>query len=184
MKLKTESFLHHLDFNTDYCIFSLHNTKIIYDYFCLLDVHNKRTLNDVQFCCFMRHVTDMGMTNIMQTFDLLDANGDGEIGFNEFYMLVCILVSSKQHVEQNFLDMHSRQAFDLLDTDGSGAISLAEFECLGYLFNLKRNVLRKTFLDFDISGDKRLIYKEFRVFTKDCMTNPEKYKKKGHLKQV
>lgn len=43
----------------------------------------------------MKHVTTMGKKHIMLTFDMLDWDGDGEIGFEEFYMIVCILLSSE-----------------------------------------------------------------------------------------
>lgn len=51
--------------------------------------------SDIQFYHFMKHVTTMGKKNIMLTFDMLDWDADGEIGFEEFYMMVCILLSSE-----------------------------------------------------------------------------------------
>ena len=42
----------------------------------------------------MREVTDFGKKEILMTFDMLDWMGSGEIGFQQFYMLVCILMSS------------------------------------------------------------------------------------------
>ncbi len=51
--------------------------------------------SDIQFYHFMKHVTTMGKKHIMLTFDMLDWDADGEIGFEEFYMMVCILLSSE-----------------------------------------------------------------------------------------
>lgn len=53
------------------------------------------SFSDVQFYCFMRHVTDLGKKEIMLAFDMLDSDADGEINFEEFYILACILLSSK-----------------------------------------------------------------------------------------
>lgn len=48
---------------------------------------------DLQLYHFLRYVTDLTKKQIMLVFDLLDWNATGEIGFDEFYMLVCILIS-------------------------------------------------------------------------------------------
>ncbi|KAI7801863.1 EF-hand calcium-binding domain-containing protein 9-like [Triplophysa rosa] len=174
MKLKKGVFFHNLDFDTNHCLFSLSNTRVIYEYFCLLDVHLKRSLNDVQFFCFMRHVTDLKKTKIMLTFDMLDSDGDGEIRFDEFYILACILLSSKHHVGNRFLHRHPHSAFNLLDVDCSRTIILNEFKSLGFLFNLKSNQIEKLFSDFDTTHDERLNYKEFQMFTKMYNLSQEK----------
>uniref|UniRef100_A0A4W5NV95 EF-hand calcium binding domain 9 n=1 Tax=Hucho hucho TaxID=62062 RepID=A0A4W5NV95_9TELE len=95
MKLKKGALLNYLDFDSVYCLLSLRNAKILSDYFKLLDVHNRNTLNDIQFYHFMHHVTDLKKKEIMMTFDMLDWNASGEIGFEQFYMLVCILLCSE-----------------------------------------------------------------------------------------
>ncbi|XP_051945068.1 EF-hand calcium-binding domain-containing protein 9-like [Xyrauchen texanus] len=154
MKLKEGVFFHYLDFDRSYCLLSLRNTKIVHEYFCLLDVHNTNTLNDIQFYHFMRHVTDLGKKDIMLTFDMLDSDANGEIDFEEFYMLVCILLSSEHHVEENFICCYSDPVFNLLDMDGSTSINSAEFQSAGFLFNLERSALEKIFHEFDVTGDE------------------------------
>ncbi|XP_045543033.1 EF-hand calcium-binding domain-containing protein 9 [Salmo salar] len=111
------------------------------------------TLNDIQFYHFMHHVTHL-KKEIMMTFDLLDWNASGEIGF--FYMLVCILLCSEHHVEKNIFFRRSRLVFELLDMDGGHTISPAEFQPSGFLFNLKGHALNKIFYEFDVSGDEGL----------------------------
>ncbi|XP_067104293.1 EF-hand calcium-binding domain-containing protein 9-like [Osmerus mordax] len=169
MKLKKGSILSFLDFDNVYCLLSVRNAKILVDYFKLLDFHNKNTLNDIQFCHFMHHVTDLKKKEIMHTFDMLDWDASGEIGFEQFYMLVCILLSSEFHVEKNFLFRYSRPVFEFLDMDGSRCISPAEFQSSGFLFNLKGPALSRIFHDFDVSGDEKLNYKEFKMFTMACL---------------
>lgn len=49
--------------------------------------------SDLQFYRFLHHVTNLSSAQIMLVFDLLDWDGKGEIGFDEFYMLVCIIMA-------------------------------------------------------------------------------------------
>lgn len=56
------------------------------------------TSTDVLFYHFLKHVTNLKGSQIMRVFDLLDWNADGEIGFDQFYILVCILLA--QHVSR------------------------------------------------------------------------------------
>ncbi|XP_062404525.1 EF-hand calcium-binding domain-containing protein 9-like [Sardina pilchardus] len=177
MRLLKGVLLSYLDFNSVYCLLSLRNTKILVEYFNILDVHNTNTLNDVQFAHFMREVTTFGEKEIMMTFDMLDWNASGVIGFQQFYMLVCILLSSQHRVEKNFIFRHSRPVFELLDMDGGRTISPAEFHSSAFLFNLKRHALSKIFYDFDVTGDEHLNYKEFKMFTMACIYMQEEQMK-------
>uniref|UniRef100_A0AAY5L0Q8 EF-hand domain-containing protein n=2 Tax=Esox lucius TaxID=8010 RepID=A0AAY5L0Q8_ESOLU len=177
MKLKKETVLHYLDFDSVYCLLSLRNAKILADYFKLLDVHNKNRMNDIQFYHFMNHVTDLKKKEIMMTFNMLDWNASGEIGFEQFYMLVCILLCSEYNVEKNFISRHSRPVFELLDMDGGRSISPAEFQASGFLFNLKGHALSKIFYEFDVSGDEYLNYKEFKMFAMACIDMQEETQK-------
>ena len=43
----------------------------------------------------MQHVTDLNSYNIYRVFDMLDVDGSGEIDFDEFYLLMCILIAVK-----------------------------------------------------------------------------------------
>uniref|UniRef100_A0A287D051 EF-hand calcium binding domain 9 n=1 Tax=Ictidomys tridecemlineatus TaxID=43179 RepID=A0A287D051_ICTTR len=86
-------------------------------------------------------------------FDMLDWNAMGEIGFEQFYMLVCILLSHQNHLEEQFMYRHSRPVFDLLDLDGDLKIGPDNFCMYRFLFNIEKQELKELFHDFDITGD-------------------------------
>uniref|UniRef100_A0A673GIU1 EF-hand calcium binding domain 9 n=1 Tax=Sinocyclocheilus rhinocerous TaxID=307959 RepID=A0A673GIU1_9TELE len=133
--------------------------------------------SDIQFYHF-KHVTTMGKKRIMLTFDMLDWDADGEIGFEEFYMMVCILLSSEHDVEENFICHHFLPVFELLDMDGSKTINLKEFKASGFLFNLKGSDFKKILNLFDITGDECLNLSEFQKFTMMCMDAQKEFKRK------
>ncbi|KAM4675987.1 EF-hand calcium-binding domain-containing protein 9 [Discoglossus pictus] len=177
MKLRTHSFLQYLYLDKLYCLMSVRNANVLVKYFQLLDVHNKNTLNDIQFFHFLHYSTNLTKKEIMQVFDMLDWNGVGEIGFDEFYMLVCILICNEEKMEKQFIHRHSRTVFDLLDMDGKHTISLAEFMACGLLFNIKRCALNKIFTDFHVSRDEHLSHKEFKMYAICCIEKEEAQKK-------
>ncbi|XP_005619264.1 EF-hand calcium-binding domain-containing protein 9 isoform X3 [Canis lupus baileyi] len=130
---------------------------------------------DVLFYHFLRHVTSWKRTQIMIVFNMLDWNAMGEIGFDQFYMLVCILLAQQNHLEEQFIFRHSRPVFELLDLDGELRIGADHFHMYNFLFNIKKQELRELYHDFDITGDRRLNYKEFKLFTIFTM---DKYQEK------
>uniref|UniRef100_G3TM95 EF-hand calcium binding domain 9 n=2 Tax=Loxodonta africana TaxID=9785 RepID=G3TM95_LOXAF len=153
MKLKQGSFLWYLYLDKIYCLLSVRNVKALMEYFQLLDVHRKNTLNDVLFFHFLHHVTNLNRPQIMIIFDMLDWNAVGEIGFDQFYMLVCILLSHQNHLEEQFIYRHSRPVFELLDLDGDLRISLDDLKLYNFLFNIKKQELKELYHNFDITGD-------------------------------
>ncbi|XP_007465618.1 PREDICTED: EF-hand calcium-binding domain-containing protein 9 [Lipotes vexillifer] len=165
MKLKQGSFLWYLYLDKLYCLLSVRNVKALVEYFHLLDVHRKKTLNDVLFYHFLHHVTDLKRNQITIVFNMLDWKAVGEIGFDQFYMLVCILLAQENHLEEQFIFRHSRPVFELLDLDGELKIGPSNFHMYNFLFNIKKQQLRDLYRDFDITGDCRLNYKEFKLFT-------------------
>ncbi|XP_069878066.1 EF-hand calcium-binding domain-containing protein 9 [Dipodomys merriami] len=165
IKLKQGSFLWYLYLDKIYCLLSLRNVKALVEYFHILDAHHKDTLNDVLFYHFLHHVTNLKSRQIKIVFDMMDWMCVGEIGFDQFYVLVCILLSHQNHLEQQFMYRHSRPVFDLLDLDGELNIDAANFHMYRFLFGLKKQDLRDLFHDFDITGDRRLNYKEFKLYT-------------------
>ncbi|ETE71499.1 EF-hand calcium-binding domain-containing protein 9, partial [Ophiophagus hannah] len=168
--------------NKIYCLLSVRNARALTSYFHLLDVHKKNTLNNLQFYHFLRHVTNLPRSQIMLLFDLLDWDGKGEIGFDEFYMLVCIIMAHENHLEKQFMYRHSHAVFELLDIDGGHTVAPAEFQATRFLFNIRKTELSQIFKDFDISGDEQLNYKEFRMFTIFCIDRQQR-KAKDKLKR-
>ena len=50
------------------------------------------------FYHFLHHVTDLKKREINLVFDMLDWNAVGEIGFEQFYVLVCILLAHQASI--------------------------------------------------------------------------------------
>ena len=48
---------------------------------------------DIQFIAFMQSATDLSKTKIYRVFDMLDVDHSGLIDFDEFYILICILLA-------------------------------------------------------------------------------------------
>ncbi|XP_034508985.1 EF-hand calcium-binding domain-containing protein 9-like [Ailuropoda melanoleuca] len=111
-------------------------------------------LTDVLFYHFLHHVTSWKRTQIMVVFNMLDWNATGEIGFDQFYMLVCILLAQQNHLEEQFIFRHSRPVFELLDLDGELRIGPDNFHMYNFLFNIKKQDLKELYHDFDITGDR------------------------------
>ncbi|XP_008989094.1 EF-hand calcium-binding domain-containing protein 9 [Callithrix jacchus] len=178
MRLKEGSFLWYLYLDKTYCLLSVRNVKALMEYFHLLDVHGKNTLNDVLFYHFLHHVTDLKKREINLVFDMLDWNAVGEIGFEQFYVLVCILLAHQNHLEERFMYRHSRTVFGLLDLEGDQKISPENFEMYRFLFNIQKQELKDLFCDFDITGDRRLNYQEFKLYTIVRINKLQKRKEK------
>ncbi|KAM9068484.1 EF-hand calcium-binding domain-containing protein 9 [Sarcophilus harrisii] len=184
MKVKQGSFLWYLYLDKIYCLLSVRNVKAVSEYFHVLDVHKKHSLNDVVFYHFLHHVTDLTKNQIMIVFDMLDWDATGEIGFDEFYMLICVLLSHENHLEERFIYRHSRPVFELLDRDGELKVRLRQFEAFQFLFNFRKQEMKQIFKNFDVTDDERLNYKEFKLFTIFCLDKhqeKEKLERSKHL---
>ncbi|XP_067851944.1 EF-hand calcium-binding domain-containing protein 9-like [Heptranchias perlo] len=129
---------------------------------------------DVQFFHFLRGVTDMSIWHVKKAFNMFDWRASGEIGFEEFYMLICIIIANKDNIEQQFLYRHSRPIFDLIDMDGEHTISPAEFYAAGFLFNIKGRAFLQMFQEYSGSGGENLTYSEFKLFIMACIDKQEK----------
>nr|XP_008508033.1 PREDICTED: EF-hand calcium-binding domain-containing protein 9 isoform X3 [Equus przewalskii] len=132
-------------------------------------------VTDVLFYHFLHHVTTLKRRQINIVFNMLDWSAMGEIGFDQFYMLVCILLARENQLEEQFIFRHSRPVFELLDLDGELKIGADNFHMYNFLFNIKRQELRELYHDFDITGDRLLNYKEFKLFT---MFSMDKYQER------
>ncbi|XP_036983805.1 EF-hand calcium-binding domain-containing protein 9 [Artibeus jamaicensis] len=175
MTLRQGSFLWYLYLDRLYCLLSVRNVRALVEYFHLLDVHRNNTLNDLLFYHFLHHVTNWNRRQIMSVFDMLDWEATGEIGFDQFYVLVCILLAQQNHLEEQFIYRHSRPVFELLDLNGELKISAENFCMYNFLFHIKKQEFRDFYRDLDITGDRRLNYKEFKLFAIFTM---DKYQEK------
>ena len=168
MKVKSAT-LQYLHLDRTFSLLTVKNACILLEFFNMLDVHNKGALNDIQFYLFLKHSTSLTKRQIYLVLDMLDQQATGYIEFDQFYMLSCILIALKDKVEKEFTYRHSKLVFEMMDEDGGGTISAEEFGQYGFLFNLKEHSVRDIFLEFDVSGDEALDYKEFKFFAMACI---------------
>merc|ERR1712212_92817 len=140
--------------------------------------HNLNALNDVQFSSFLRAVTPLKDHHIENIFHMIDRQGLGEVSWENFYLVVAILISLKDRTEKQFIFRHSKIVFDLMDEDGGGTISADEFKKYGFLFNLSDQSVLDIFHDFDVSGDEELDYKEFKMFAMACIDKQREMEEK------
>ena len=56
---------------------------------------------DIQFYVFMHSATDLSKDQIYRVFDMLDVDNSGLLDFDEFYLLVCILLAVRVWQSQN-----------------------------------------------------------------------------------
>lgn len=183
MKIKS-TVLNYLHLDRSFSLLTVKNTHLLLEYFRFLDVHHKEKLNDIQFYQFMRHVTNLDKRQILLVLDMLDQQATGYVRFQEFYLLVCILIALKDRVEKQFIFRHSKIVFEMMDEDGGGTISADEFGQYGFLFNLKDHSVRDIFFEFDVSGDEELDYKEFKMFAMACIDKQKELDEKKKEKML
>jgi Ca2+-binding EF-hand superfamily protein len=152
--------------------------------FDTLDCHGTQVLDDIQFLAFMKHATNLNTSKILKLFETLDVDDSQEMDFDEFYLLVCMLIAVKDHLEKEFLNRHSRTCFELLDGDASRTIEIEEFETFGYLFNISKRASRKIFAEFDVDGSDGLSYEEFSMFALACVEEQQGLDRKRKLEQT
>eukprot|EP00163_Fabomonas_tropica_P021303 TRINITY_DN3731_c0_g1_i1.p1 TRINITY_DN3731_c0_g1~~TRINITY_DN3731_c0_g1_i1.p1 ORF type:complete len:187 (+),score=32.89 TRINITY_DN3731_c0_g1_i1:374-934(+) len=150
----TSDFLKRFHLDRRHALLSARNVLILREYFDALDVRNKECLDDLQFLAFIRMNTDLSESQAYSLFDVFDVDGSGSVDFDEFYLLVCMLIAVKDREEKKFLFHHSRTCFELLDEDGSKSISPKEFAQFSFLFNFSGRAVSRIFKEFDVSGDK------------------------------
>lgn len=133
------------------------------------NLNQKGELDDLAFTTFMQGVTDLTESEAYNVFDVFDVDGSGSIEFDEFYLIVCMLIAIKDKQQKQFLWNHSRTCFELIDADGSNEVSRAEFETFAFMFNISKKASRDIFKDFDKDNSEELDYEEFRMFTMACL---------------
>ena len=168
MKIRSK-FLSQLHLDKNYSLLSAIDVFLIHELFILLDLRHENAIDDVQFKGFMQSSTDLTNKQINKVFDMLDTDRSGLLDFDEFYVLICILIAVRDNEQKSFIFHHSRTVFDILDEDGSGSISAAEFETFSFLFNFHGKALRELFKEFDVTGNEELDYPEFKMFSMACI---------------
>ncbi|KAJ3031555.1 UNVERIFIED_CONTAM: EF-hand calcium-binding domain-containing protein 9 [Siphonaria sp. JEL0065] len=163
MKVKW-GFLKRLHLDHTYGLLTARSALLCHEAFKLLDWRGAGSLDDVQFAAFMSMATDLNEKHIYKVFDIFDLDRSGSVEFDEFYLLVSILVAIKDNQGKQFMYQHWRTCFEILDEDGGRTISLTEFCTLGFLFNFTPQAIKNIFKEFDVAGNQELDYSEFRLF--------------------
>lgn len=97
--------------------------------------------------------------DLQEMINIVDANGDGEIDFEEF------LVMMSMRAEERDTDGELLEAFKLFDLDGGGTISRNELEtlmkCLGQ--DLTTEEITQIIDEVDVDGDGEISFEEFKM---------------------
>jgi len=168
MRVKSE-LLNSLHLDSRQLLLSARGVQVLFEFFTLLDVRGSGELDDVGFTSLMQGLTDLSERDAYKVFDIFDVDGSGSIGFDEFYLIACMLIALKDGQTKQFLWNHSRTCFELIDTDGSNAVSRKEFERFAFMFSIGRKAAKNIFSDFDKDNSEELDYEEFRMFTMACL---------------
>ena len=151
MKMKiTSPLLNSLCLDPRLLLLSARSTKLVHEFFKMIYVADLGYLDDLAFVSFMMNATDLSEKETYIVFDIFDVDGSGNIEFDEFYLIICILIAIKDSQEKQFLWNHSRTCFELIDTDGSNAVSRAEFETFAFMFDIGKRALRDIFKDVSL----------------------------------
>ncbi|GKT34880.1 EF-hand calcium-binding domain-containing protein 9 like protein [Aduncisulcus paluster] len=162
----------HLD--VKHSLLPARSVQMLLEFFALIDVRGKGFIDDIVFTVLMEIFTDLGPKQIENVFNMFDVDLSGCMEFDEFYLLICMLIAIKDGDEKLFLFRHSKICFQLLDVDGSGTIDRQELERLGIIFNFSTVASRRLFDEFDINGNKQLDVKEFQMLTLACLDEEQK----------
>ncbi|KAJ3238783.1 EF-hand calcium-binding domain-containing protein 9 [Chytriomyces hyalinus] len=163
MRVKS-SFLKRLHLDSTWGLLTARSALICLEVFQLLDWRGAGSLDDIQFLSFMTLATDLKEKQVYKVFDIFDLDRSGSVEFDEFYLLVSILVAIKDNQGKQFMYQHWRTCFDILDEDGGRTISMKEFCTLGFLFNFSSRAIQNIYKEFDCAGNMELDYSEFRLF--------------------
>ncbi|KAL0217111.1 hypothetical protein RCL1_007594 [Eukaryota sp. TZLM3-RCL] len=177
----TSPFLQRFQLDKRSYLLSARAIQMIKLYFDAINVRGDGKLDDVQLYCFLNTSTNLTDDQINTLFDVFDINGDGSIDFDEFYVLVCMLVAIHHNEAKPFLFKHSRTCFELLDGDANESVSKKEFAALGFLFGYSETSVDVIFNQFELNNSSEVTFEEFKMFVIAAIDieNEELEKKKG-----
>ena len=165
-------------------LLNVRSVQILRQWFDCLDIHKDGFLNDLQVLAILRTMTNLRETQCYRLFDMLDLDKSGNLEFDEFYLLMCVLIAIKDEREKEFLFKHCKTCFSLLDVDGGGTITITEFREFGFIFNISGKASRAAFKEFDVDNSKELDFEEFRMFCLVCLDKQHEIENKQIVKRA
>ena len=86
------TFLQRFHLDQQHLLLSARAVQILKHFFDKIDVRDEKALGDIQFLALMKTFTDLPEHKIYRVFDMFDVDDSGTIEFDEFYLLICMLV--------------------------------------------------------------------------------------------
>ena len=150
------------------------NFKIIHELYKKLNYSGKG-IDDIVFDIFLHKIISDEDINTTEIFHLFDIKLNGAISFNEFYLLVQILIAIRDNQISDFFNANSRVIFDLLDEDCIGMIQIKRINSLSFLLNMHPYEIEEKFRQHDTSKNDALDYEEFKIFVLDCVNTKKSF---------
>jgi len=141
---------------------------------------SKNQFNENQFITFLRELTDLGDHQILEVFDTFDHNHQGAITFNEFFLIISLLVARETgqttrflysiivelkllfvqaiHSTSNNRYLHGKEIFEMLMGKEGNAITFEEFSRLGFIIGLTEDQVFAILKDFNLNLFNPIFY--------------------------
>lgn len=150
---------------------SARNFQVVRKLFEMLDF-TSTGIDDVVFKHFIRAIFyEEKAKELHFLFSLFDTNLSYSIDFDEFYLLIQILIAIRDNQIRQFFKANTRICFDLLDSECLGMITKREQSDLSFLLNMCISDVIKKFNDHDTSKNEALDFEEFKILVLDCLDN-------------
>eukprot|EP01102_Stenamoeba_stenopodia_P011648 TRINITY_DN3599_c0_g1_i1.p1 TRINITY_DN3599_c0_g1~~TRINITY_DN3599_c0_g1_i1.p1 ORF type:complete len:445 (-),score=100.73 TRINITY_DN3599_c0_g1_i1:24-1358(-) len=125
---------------------------------------NTNQFNENQFITFLRELTDLGDHQILEVFDTFDHNHQGAITFNEFFLIISLLVARETGQTTRFLYLHGKEIFEMLMGKEGNAITFEEFSRLGFIIGLTEDQVFAILKDFNLNLFNPIYYEDFMLY--------------------
>lgn len=156
---------------------SARNYQIIRKLYQMLD-YTSNGIDDVVFKHFLKKVFKKNMDRQYEfIFNLFDTNLTSSIDFDEFYLLIQILIAIRDKKIRQFFNANTRVCFDLLDSDCLGMITNRQQKELCFLLNMEKSDIEEKFDHHDTSKNEALDFEEFKILVQDCLDNQDDQQK-------
>ncbi|CAO4386237.1 unnamed protein product [Caenorhabditis nigoni] len=112
-----------------------------------------------------------------QQYDQVDADGNGEIDFEEF----CACMKKSQNIVKSTNEELIRECFEIFDQDRNGIITENEFKYIAKEFgDYDDELAEKVFRELDVSSNGHLSADQFATIVEDyLLSDPVKYETDG-----